>query len=45
MSEVEIQCPICGGMLQNLHRLLKEWSCNQCGTAFTEEEIYKRCGL
>jgi len=46
MSEVEIQCPECGGILfEDASEEFKLWFCDKCDTVFTETEIRERCGL
>lgn len=49
MSEVQIQCPECGGMIYSgmLENDFSEriYFCNKCDKNFTEAEIRKRCGL
>lgn len=48
MSEVEIQCPECGGLLilDAIEGFKAElWVCLKCDTAFSEIEIRERCGL
>ena len=42
MSEAEIQCPECGGMLVHAREGM---ICIDCRRSFKEEEIRKRCGL
>jgi len=44
MSEVKIQCPECGGMIQPFG-IWKMHRCNECKKYYTEEEIRERCGL
>ncbi|BDI54993.1 MAG: Zn finger protein [Lokiarchaeia virus VerdaV4] len=49
MSEVEIQCPDCGGML--ISGMIEtdydegHYCCNKCGKIYTEAEIREGCGL
>lgn len=50
MSEVEIQCPECGGMLKHEGRitnfgLIWYWECDECEAKLTEAEIRERCGI
>lgn len=44
MTEVKIQCPECGGLLQFVSTI-KEYMCKECYRDFTEAEIRERCGL
>jgi len=46
MSEVEIQCPECGGMLKRKYPMVSRiWKCSECGKHYTEEDIRERCGI
>ena len=47
MSEVEIQCPECGGKLGTILNR-ERWPgmiCLECKNYYTEAEIRERCGI
>lgn len=48
-SEVEIQCPECGGLIKKGYQKSVFTKailyCNKCGRLYKEKEIRERCGL
>ena len=47
MSEVEIQCPECGGKLahDSKYKKISGMFCDKCKNYYTESEVRERCGL
>jgi len=46
MSEVEIQCPECGGMISYIYKNGKRiLHCNDCKIIYDEDKIRERCGI